>query len=54
MRGLNLLDSPRGEGLLVSGNPSWAMAEAPVDAPSFFSRTGEADRYPGAMSGQVS
>ncbi|MBK3575619.1 hypothetical protein JHN63_17715 [Streptomyces sp. MBT65] len=48
-----LLDSPSGEGLLVSGNPSWAMAEVPVDAPSFFSRVGETDRYPDAVSGQV-
>lgn len=48
-----LLDSPSGEGLLVSGNPSWAMAECPVDAPSFFSRVGETGLYADAVTGRI-
>ncbi|MGX1916204.1 hypothetical protein ACWIID_46675 [Streptomyces phaeochromogenes] len=48
-----LLESANGPGLIVSGNPSWAMADCPVDAPSLFSRAGEVDRYPGGVMRQI-
>lgn len=48
-----LLESKSGEGLIVSGNPSWAMADCPIDAPSFFSRSNEIHRYPGATISQI-
>lgn len=48
-----LLESANGQGLIVSGIPSWAVADCPVDAPSLFSRVGEVDRYPGAVMGRI-
>jgi hypothetical protein len=48
-----LLESSSGEGLIVSGNPSWARATCPIDAPSFFSRPGEIDQYVDASTGQI-
>ncbi|MDQ1045768.1 hypothetical protein [Streptomyces sp. V4I2] len=48
-----LLESADGPGLIMSGNPSWAMADCPIDAPSLFSRAGEVNRYPDGVMGQI-
>ena len=48
-----LFESTSGEGLIVSGNPSWAKAACPIEAPSFFSRPGEVRQYPDATAGQI-
>ncbi|WNO74125.1 hypothetical protein [Streptomyces sp. AM8-1-1] len=47
------LNSESGDGLIVAGEPSWAVADCAVDAPSLFSRVGEVDRYPDGVMGRV-
>ncbi|MCH0568562.1 hypothetical protein I3F60_04690 [Streptomyces sp. MUM 136J] len=47
------LESASGQGLIVSGQPSWARATCPVDAPSFFSRANEVHRYDDAVTGRI-
>lgn len=47
------LESTSGYGLIVSGNPYWARATCPIEAPSFFSRVGEVHKYADAATGSV-